>query len=73
MWILFLAYGQMYTQNLIKFSRKRFSIFSMSYSMQVVLLNFSIDGQIHIRNLKEPVEKDLLYLAHAEGSYSMQS
>ena len=41
----------------------------MGCNMQVVLSNPSADGQIHARNPKSPAERDLLYQAHAEGTF----
>ena len=45
----------------------------MGHSMQAVLSNPPVDGQIHARNPKGPAERDLLCQARVEGSFCMQS
>ena len=43
---------------------ERFAILSTGYSMQTVLLNPLVDGQIYARNLKDPAERDLPYITN---------
>ena len=69
--ILTVAYGQIYARNFARSGGEKFAIPSMGHSMQRVLLNPPVDGQIHARNLKGPAERDLLCQAHAEGSFCM--
>ena len=37
----------------------------------MVLLKLLDDGQIHMRNLKGPAEKDLLYIVYSEGNLNI--
>ena len=69
--ILTVAYSQIYTRNLAKSGGERFAIPSMSHSMQGMLSNLPLNGQIYARNPKSPTEKDLLCQARAEGFFYM--
>ena len=40
----------------------------MGCSIKAILLNLSNDDQIYARNLKDPAEKDLLYIAGSKDN-----
>ena len=57
-------YYQIYAQNLTRTNGKRFTILnSLGCNVKAILLNLPDNGQIYARNLTDPMEKDLPYIA----------